>query len=221
MRRIPFYFDFVSPYSYLALTQAEVFAEEHEVEWELRPVVYSALLDAHGLVGPAEREVKRRYTFADVLRCAQRLGVPLVGPPVHPFRSIESLRVVCLFRDEPRVALLAAELAWAAWGDGHDLGDWAVLAGVVRRLGFDAADLPGRCSAPEIKARLRRTTEEAVAAGVFGVPTFELDRELFWGHDRMDQLAARLEGKLPPTSELLRELVGRPRGPLRREQPRA
>ena len=73
------YFDPVSPYSYLALSQAEGFAEEHELSWEPRPVLYAALLDHHGLVGPVESDAKRRYTFGDVLRCALRLGLPLIG----------------------------------------------------------------------------------------------------------------------------------------------
>ena len=68
MARVQLFFDFVSPYSYLALTQAELFAGEHGVEWALKPVVYAALLDATGLVGPAEVKSKRRYTMADITR---------------------------------------------------------------------------------------------------------------------------------------------------------
>ena len=91
MTTVAFYLDFVSPYTYFALTQARRFESDHGVRFDVRPVVYAKLLDAAGLVGPAEREAKRRYTFADVLRSAHRLGVPLVGPPAHPFRSLEAL----------------------------------------------------------------------------------------------------------------------------------
>ena len=73
-REIQFHLDFVSPYSWLALLRAEEFGGRHGVRWDLRPVVYAALLDAHRLVGPVETEAKRRYTFEDVARCARRRG---------------------------------------------------------------------------------------------------------------------------------------------------
>ena len=125
---VRFYFDFISPYSWLALMQAEEFARLHDVRWELHPVVYSALLDATGLLGPAEVPAKRRYTFHDVVRCAGQLGFRLTGPPEHPFRSLEALRTSCLFRDEPQALRLAMRLADTCWGEGRPLTDAAVLA---------------------------------------------------------------------------------------------
>jgi 2-hydroxychromene-2-carboxylate isomerase len=205
-RWVRVYFDFISPYSYLALTRLAGFGARHGVEWEPAPVFYAALLDANALVGPAETRVKRRYTLTDVLRAATLLGVPLVGPPAHPFRSLEALRVATLFGDDPRALELAVALSTACWGEGRDLTDWDVLAEIVGRVGLasravagsTAADLAARASAPEVKQAVQKRTAAAIAAGVFGVPTFELDGELFWGHDRLDHLAARLEGRLPP-----------------------
>lgn len=215
MRTARLYFDPLSPYAYLALSQAEGFGEEHELHWHPRPVVYAALLDHHGLVGPVESEAKRRYTFADVLRCTQRLGLPLVGPPHHPFRSLEALRVAALYQDAPNAVRLAAELCYAAWGEGGDLGDWAVLERVARDAGVPAsevASLRARCGLDSTKALLRANTEDAIQRGVFGVPTFEFEGELYWGHDRLEQLSERVRGLLPPTGERVAELVQRPRG---------
>ncbi|HEY7471133.1 MAG TPA: 2-hydroxychromene-2-carboxylate isomerase [Gemmatimonadota bacterium] len=212
MTRIKVYFDFVSPYSYLALTQLAAFGARHGVAWEPMPVFYAALLDAHHLVGPAESRVKRHYTLNDILRAAALLGVPLVGPPTHPFRSLEALRVATLFGDDPRALDLDVALSSACWGEGRDLTDWEVLTGVVDRAGFDARDLEARASAPAVKAALRDRTTAAIEAGVFGVPTFDLDGERFWGHDRMEHLAARLDGRLPDLAERAAVLEGRPRG---------
>lgn len=106
-RTAHFYLDFISPYSWLALMQAERFATEHAVRWDVRPVVYAALLQANGLVGPAEVQAKRRYTFRDIVRCAHELGLRLSGPPEHPFRSLEALRTAYLFREEPQALRLA------------------------------------------------------------------------------------------------------------------
>jgi 2-hydroxychromene-2-carboxylate isomerase len=231
-RSVRVYFDFISPYSYLALTRLAEFGARHGVEWEPAPVFYAALLDANALVGPAETRVKRRYTLTDILRAATLLGVPLVGPPAHPFRSLEALRVATLFADDPRALELAVALSTACWGEGRDLTEWDVLAEIVGRVGFASpaaagssaageggADLAVQACAPEVKQALQKRTAAAIAAGVFGVPTFELEGELFWGHDRLDHLAARLEGRLPDLTERAAVLGARPRAADRPDAP--
>ncbi|HJU85964.1 MAG TPA: 2-hydroxychromene-2-carboxylate isomerase [Gemmatimonadota bacterium] len=210
-RTIRVYFDFVSPYSYLALTRLDAFGARHDVAWEPAPVFYAALLDANALVGPAESRVKRRYTLTDVLRAAELLGVPLVGPPAHPFRSLDALRVATLFAGEPGALAHSVALSTACWAEGRDLTDWSVLAEITARAGFDAGDLETRASTSEVKRALRQRTAAAIETGVFGVPTFELDGELFWGHDRLDHLAARLGGRLPDLSDRAAILAARPR----------
>ena len=209
---VRFYFDFVSPYSYLALTQAEPFAREHSIEWDLRPVVYGVLLDVTGLVGPVEVKAKRKYTFRDLLRSAQLLEVPLVGPLRHPFRSLEALRTICLFREHDRALDLAFELSRVCWGEGRPLTDIAVIEEVVAFFGLDAADLDQRIADPSIKQMLKDLTKEALDNGVFGVPTFIHEGELFWGHDRLPHLAARLRGDLEGAGEGVDEMLRRPRG---------
>jgi 2-hydroxychromene-2-carboxylate isomerase len=216
MTAIAFYLDFVSPYSYLALTQARRFEADSGLRFDVRPVVYAKLLDAAGLVGPAEREAKRRYTFVDVLRVAHRLGVPLVGPPAHPFRSLEALRALMLWRHDERALDLAIALSTAAWGEGRDLTDVAVIADVVTATGFDATKLATRLSAEPLKQTLADATAAAIAAGVFGVPTFVAGGEMFWGQDRMALLAEFLAGRLPPAAGIAEPLLARPRGADRR-----
>jgi 2-hydroxychromene-2-carboxylate isomerase len=210
MRHVRLFFDFISPYSWLALAGAHAFAARHDIAWQPRPVVLSKLLDATGRIGPAETAVQRRYTMRDVARCAALAGRRAVGPPVHPFRSLEALRTVCLFEDDPRALDLAVALADAAWGEGRDLTTTTTIAEVVSTVGLDATDLAARISAPAVKDRLRDRTAEAIRLGAFGVPTFEYGGELFWGQDRMDHLALRLAGELPDTESVARSLLERP-----------
>ena len=219
-RTAHFYLDFISPYSWLALMQAERFAAEHGVRWDVRPVVYAALLQASGLVGPAEVTAKRRYTLRDVVRCAHELGLRLTGPPEHPFRSLDALRTAYLFRQEqPQGLQLAVRLSDACWGEGRRLSDPDVLVEIVRELGLDATRLAQRIADPAVKRGLRELTDEALSRGVFGVPTFVVDEELFWGHDRMDHLARHLAGAGPPSSGLTEKLLARPRGVVRKGAP--
>ena len=211
MRSVRFHLDFVSPYTYLALVQAERFAGEHAIRWEVRPVVYGAILDSTGLVGPVETTAKRAYTFRDVVRAASLLGVELVGPPAHPFRSLGALRLLAAGQDEQTALPLARLLATAAWADGRDLTDIDVLQSVATEAGL-GLDVVDAITAPEVKLRLRDNTTAALEAGVFGVPTFELDGELFWGHDRLPHLAAVLDGTLSPPGTEQAEMLDRPRG---------
>lgn len=212
MHQVRFYFDFISPFSWMALTRAPEMARRLDIRWDLQPVVYSRLLDANDLLGPGEVPAKRRTVFADAVRSAQRLGRTLVGPPVHPFRSIDALRVAWLFHDDPGCLQLCVALADAAWNDGRDLTDLAVLEDVVRGTGLSADDLAGRISQPAIKSCLRTATEEAVTRGIFGVPTFVYREDVLWGQDRMDHLEELLTGKLETRTDLVDDLLKRPRG---------
>ncbi len=212
MHSVFLYFDLISPYSYLALTQVERFGEEHGIEWTVRPILYAAVLERRGLIGPAEEPVKREYTTRDIMRAADRLGVPLVGPPEHPFNSLAALRTLCVFQDDPRALRLAVRLSSLCWGEGQPLTHPEALIAAVDECGLMAAGLAERIASPEIKERLRANTEEALGAGVFGVPTFVWNGELFWGHDRMAHLADRLEGRLASPEERGAALAARPRG---------
>ena len=220
MHAVRFYFDFISPYAYLAWMRSAEFAQRHGVRFEPRPVVYAALLDTHGLVGPGEVATKRRYTFLDVLRTARTLDIPFQSVPAHPFRSIEALRTACAFLHSSHATHLITEIYSAGWGRSQDLTDLEVLAAAVRCSGvlgseascaeFKGPALSGKITSAEVKRSLRANTEEAIAGGVFGVPTFEYQGELFWGEDRLGALGARLSGQAPPPRELVEAILARP-----------
>lgn len=207
---IPFYFDFISPYAWLGLMKAHDFAKVHGIRWLPRPVVYAALLSGSGLVGPAESASKRRYTFMDAARLADGAGLELIGPPGHPFRSLEALRVQFLFQESEKALELAITLAQACWALGKDLTDLVVLKDLVASLGLDSESLEARIKANSVKDGLRQQTEDALTLGVFGVPTYIYEDELFWGQDRLPQLSARLRGRPGPSLSRLSEALSRP-----------
>lgn len=212
MRYVRFYLDFVSPYVWLALRQAKVLAEERDFRWEFAPVVYSALLEEHGLVGPVERPAKKEYTAIDVARCAALLGVELNPPPAHPFRSIEAGRTLCVFSSYRECLDIAVAIGDAAWVHGRDITDIEVLRECVASSGLDETNLASAIEDPAIKQQLRDNTDQAIRNGIFGVPTFAYKTQLFWGHDRMDQLVMAVEGTLPRVLESAQAFVSRPPG---------
>jgi 2-hydroxychromene-2-carboxylate isomerase len=141
-------------------------------------VLLAGILAHVGQLGPAEIPSKRRHTYRQVLWLARQHGVPLVFPPAHPFNPLAALRLSLAAED--RVAAVDAIFAHL-WEDGR-AGDTAeALAPIAAQLGI--ADAAAAIAADDVKRALARNGEEAIALGVFGVPTLAIDGELFWGND--------------------------------------
>jgi 2-hydroxychromene-2-carboxylate isomerase len=199
---IRFCFDYLSPYAYLAWTQIHAVAARHGRPVEPVPVLFAALLGAAGTKGPAEVPAKRSYLFADCLRSAHRLGVPLVPPPTHPFHPLLALRVSSVELALAERTRLVDALFAAAWGGGasgvHGVEDPGGVAAIATAVGLDGPAVVAAAATAEVKDRLRRETDAAIAGGAFGVPTMFVDGELFWGLDSLANLEQHLRGDSPP-----------------------
>jgi len=170
------YFDFVSPFSYLQLAKV--------LEWRGRldimpvPIAFGAVLKHHGQLGPAEIPGKREFTYRFVQWQAEQTGATLHFPPQHPFNPLAVLRLC-----------IAAGSTWNAieaifnhlWRDGKSGATAAELADLGRALGI--GDVENAIASAEVKEALRANTDSAIAAGVFGVPTLKVGNEMFWGND--------------------------------------
>jgi 2-hydroxychromene-2-carboxylate isomerase len=201
MAKLTFYFDFISPYAYLAWTQIHDLAERHGAVVEPAPILFAALLDANGQKGPAEIPRKRVWIFKDVLRQAHRLGVPLAPPASHPFNPLLALRVAGADVPEAQRRALIDTIYLAAWGQGVDVTDPATVAALAGRVGLDGSALVAWAGSPEGKERMKQRTAEALERGAFGVPTILAGGELFWGLDSFDDIERRLRGEDPLTPD--------------------
>ena len=176
------YFDFVSPFAYL---QCELLPRlERSLRIRYRPVLFAGLLQAHDQKGPAEIPAKRRFTYRHVVWQARRLSIPLKFPAAHPFNPLPLLRLAIVADCAPDAI---RKIFRFVWRDGR-LGDlpieWAEL-----KADLGIADAEARIAAREVKDELRRNTDEAIARGVFGVPTLAMGEELFWGVDSTEMAA--------------------------------
>lgn len=179
------YFDFSSPFSYLGVTQVEALAKRTGCTVRWKPFLLGGLFKTIGQVEApllTWSEQKRDYTFKDLHRWAEHWNVPFKWPTHFPSNSLLALRTYLALPEDRRLDFCLRTFA-AYWAEDRDIRDPAVLASLV---GPDGEAVLARTQSPEVKDALKKATEEAVAKGVFGAPTFVVDdNELFWGQDRL------------------------------------
>ena len=193
MKHITFYFDFISPYAYLAFEKLPLALQGHSYSVSYQPVLFAGLLKHHKQLGPAEIAGKREWTYRQVMWLAQQQGTRLVMPKTHPFNPLALLRLA--FAAAPGEVegglpnrFVCETLFRHVWQSGLDAGDPARLAQLTALLQpvlalDDAA----------VKERLKTSTQQAIDKGVFGVPTLCVDDKLFWGLDALPMLRDYLD----------------------------
>ena len=198
-RALDFHFDYISPYSYLAWKRMDDFAQSHALRIVPKPTMLAALLNHLGHRGPGEIPPKRVYMFKDTIRAAAALGVPFNPPHSHPFNPLASLRATLLDMDDGLRLSLVDKLFDATWAESRDVGAPEVVAEICEDTGVP--DALERMRDPATKQRLFGANDEAIARGVFGVPTMIVDGELFWGTDSFAHLERFLAGEDPMRPE--------------------
>jgi len=208
--RAKWYFDFISPYSYLHLKQFGCLPADLEIEYV--PILFAGLLKHYGHKGPAEIPPKRTYMYRQLVWLAGRLGIPFKMPPAHPFNPIHALRLVLAADPSREHVETAFDMVWK---EGRDLEEPATLEELARRLHIE--DARAVLADERVKARLRANTDAALAAGVFGVPTFRLEDTLFWGQDSLEMMLEYLKHPGLFDSAEMRRVSGLPLGTVRKE----
>lgn len=191
MGTVEFYYDLVSPYSYLAYTQLGRICGEHDAELVLRPMLLGAVHKSADIQAPIEIETKSRYQRRDIARWANFYGVPLEFPEPFPFRTLKTMRAAMVCRELGALEAFTREafaLFWEAGGapKGREEADEdGPITEAARRAGLDAEEVLEGAAAPEAKEALRTATTGALGRGVFGAPAFFVGDEMFWGNDRL------------------------------------
>lgn len=194
MKSVAFHYDIVCPYAYLASTQIEALAQRSGATIEWKPFLLGGVFRALGAAddpNAAMPEAKAVHNQRDMRRWAEHFEVPLIMHPEHPRRSVLALRALLAAGVGARPAATHALFA-AYWARGEDIADPAVVEAALSGAGLDGAACIAAASEQPIKDELRRRTDEAVEAGVFGAPAFLVDGELFWGQDRLHFVEAAL-----------------------------
>lgn len=204
------YFDLISPFSYLHLKQFHRVPSELEIEYV--PVLFAGLLKHWGNKGPAEIPPKRVYMYRQLTWLGARLGIPFRMPPAHPFNPLQGLRLLIAAGPTRQNVEIAFDMIWK---EGLDLQDAANVAELGKRLHIN--DVPAVLADEAVKVRLRANTEEAIARGVFGVPSFAFDEVLFWGQDSLGMMLEYLKNPGLFDTPEMRRVHSLPVGTARKE----
>jgi 2-hydroxychromene-2-carboxylate isomerase len=189
MTTITFYLDFISPYAYLAFESLpkQLMGISHRVVYQ--PILFGAVLNHHGHMGPAEIPGKREWTYRQVLWQAKQMGIPLDMPLTHPFNPLSLLRLAVASSDDGVPNRYVCETIFRhVWQGGKAADDVERFAKLMEGLAPKRDMQDG-----QVKNQLKNNTEQAIAKGVFGVPTFAIDDKLFWGLDAMPMLRQYVE----------------------------
>ena len=191
-KQVEFFFDFGSPTAYLAWTQLPRIASEAGAEILWRPILLGGVFKATGNQSPVMIPAKGRYMTRDLARFASRYGVPLAFNPNFPINTLPLMRGAVGYLDTPWFETYVKAVYEAIWVTRQNMGQPEVIASVLAEAGLDVADFQQRIDDEQVKAQLKAFTEDAVARGAFGAPTFFVNGEMFFGQDRLDFIAEAL-----------------------------
>jgi 2-hydroxychromene-2-carboxylate isomerase len=185
-KAVEFLFDFGSPTSYLAYKQLPKIASRHGARIEWTPILLGAVFKATGNTSPAMVPAKARYMNNDLARFAKRYNVVLNFNTHFPVNTLTLMRGAVAYQATNQFDLYLDAMFDAMWSHPRNLNDPGEVAHVLRDIGIKADDFLSRVERADVKERLKANTDEAIARGVFGAPTFFVNGEMFFGQDRLD-----------------------------------
>ncbi|MDE2227681.1 MAG: 2-hydroxychromene-2-carboxylate isomerase [Alphaproteobacteria bacterium] len=187
-----FWFEFASPYSYIAASRIEAAARASRVAHAWRPFLLGPILTHRGFAdSPFNLDPRKgQYMWRDVERLCARDGVRWRRPSAFPRSGLLAARVAHAAGDRPWVRAFCLAVFRANFAEDRDIAATETIGAILNELGQEPSPILGRANAPDVKQALRTVTEAAEALGIFGAPTFQVGQELFWGQDRLDDAVA-------------------------------
>ncbi len=184
-KTVEFFFDFNSPFAYLANTQLPQLAERLGAKVVYRPALITAIFDGSGASTPLSIPAKAKYMNDDLARWASFYRVPFAFNPHFPFMTVPLLRGMEAYKDDPRAQAYCDAVFNAIWVEGKNFHEKETLMETVAAVGIDPAEFAERLGDQAVKDALKSNGEEAIERGAFGAPTFFVGDQMFWGQDRL------------------------------------
>ena len=181
-----FYFDFISPYSFLAHKQIRKIENKERIKIKYNPILLGGLHNLHGIKAPAFIPAKARHMIRDCKLIAERNNIKFKFNSYFPFRSLNLMRGVLVAEEDNVKNYYIDGIFDTIWQDGLNMNDEIIIAKVLKNLNINPKTFALRLNSSLIKNSLRKKTSEAYEKGIFGAPTFVANKKIFWGQDRIE-----------------------------------
>lgn len=210
MKKIEYYFDFLSPYSYLSwnwVRNKRISLKNSGIEFEFLPIPMASLIQSHETKGPAQIKPKREYLFKDCLRFTSVNEIPFETPRQLPFNSLYGLRCATLANAGEHQFDVIDTIFMEGWGRGEDIGDPEKLESLFEQRQLPGKKLVDRVGDNDVRKELKMNLKRAKESQLFGVPSFIVDEEMFWGNDSIQWLEKYLDGSDPLSKQLFDNFI--------------
>ena len=187
---IDFYFDFVSPYTYISFQQIKLLKFKQNFKFKLKPMLLGGLHNLHAIKAPAFIPAKAKFMIRDCKMVCEKYKIPFKFNSYFPIKTIALMRGVLIAEEDGMANNYIDKIFEALWMSGLNLNDQQVIDKVLKNLDINPKTFSLRLSNQNIKDELKKRTQEAYEKGVFGAPTFLVNNKIFWGHDRLEYALA-------------------------------
>ena len=186
IKSFDFFFDFISPYSYLAHKQIRNIEYQYKIEINYMPILLGGLLNLVEIKAPASIPSKAKFMIKDCKLFAEKLNIKFKFNSYFPIQSLNLMRGVLIARNENKTSLYIDKFFDACWKDGLNLNDQEIVDKILEDLNFNLEAFKLKISEQKIKDELKKRTKDAYLKGVFGTPSFIINNKMFWGQDRLE-----------------------------------
>ena len=186
IKSFDFFFDFISPYSYLAHKQIRNIEYQYKIEINYMPILLGGLLNLAEIKAPAFIPSKAKFMIKDCKLFAEKLNIKFKFNSYFPIHSLNLMRGVLIAKKENKTSLYINKFFDACWKDGLNLNDQKIIDKILEDLNFNIEAFKLKISEQKIKDELKKRTSDAYLKGVFGAPSFIINNKMFWGQDRLE-----------------------------------
>ena len=189
-RLFDFYFDFVSPYSFLAHEEIKRLEKKNLVKVQYKPILLGGLHNLHGIKAPAFIPSKAKFMIRDCKMVAEKKKIKFKFNSYFPIKTVNLMRGVFIAKEDDFESYYIDKIFESVWRDGLNMNDQNIVDKILKNTNINPKTFFLRASGQSIKNTLRKKTDEAFEKGVFGAPTFLVNNKIFWGQDRLDYAIA-------------------------------
>ena len=184
-KHIEFYFDFSSPYAYIGYKEIKRFEKKNSLKIKYMPVFLGGLHNSAGITPAAFNKLKSKYMLEDTKLICEKKNISFNFNSYFPIKTVNFMRGVIIARDEDFEKIYIEKIFNAIWKDGLNMNDQIVINKVLKNIDLNPATFLTKAADQKIKDKLRKLTDDALKKGIFGAPTFFVNKKMFWGQDRL------------------------------------